>query len=137
MAGVEAEVGEQGQDGFDVSAGRAVYERCGDDRAAVGVEEGFAEGAGIGNADADVLHQSSGQGTEQVAHGGTGESEEAAFKARESCAGRQVEGRLRPQSSASSKRNAGACFTMRLYVPNHLPSDARCLDRLGPGADPV
>ncbi len=82
-------VGEQSEDGVDVSAGRAVYQGCGDDRASVGLEESFAQGAGIRNEDADLLHQSSGKGAEQVPVGGTGKSEEAAFKASKVCAGKK------------------------------------------------
>ncbi len=89
--GFSEEMGEQGQDGIDVSGGGAVYEGCGDDRAAIGIEEGFAKGARIGNADADLLHQSSGQRAEQVAQGGTGEGEKAAFEARK---GRTGEGQV-------------------------------------------
>ena len=48
----------RGEDGIDVSRGGIVQQRCADDRARVGVEEGLAQGAGVWNANADVLHES-------------------------------------------------------------------------------
>ena len=84
--GISEEVGGQGQDRVDISAGGVIYQGCGDDRAAVGFEEGFAQGTRFGDEDADLLHQSSGQGAEQVAVGGVGASEEAALQTGQSCA---------------------------------------------------
>jgi hypothetical protein len=51
-------VGAEGEDGFDASSRGAVYEERGDDCTHAGFEESFAEGAGVGDADADLLHQS-------------------------------------------------------------------------------
>jgi ribosomal protein L27 len=66
-------VGAEGEDGFDASAGGIVYQERGDDCAHFGFDESFAQGAGIGDADADVLYQSRGTRVERGAAGGVGE----------------------------------------------------------------
>ena len=76
--GQEAVVGE-GDDGLDASARGTVQQERGYDCADAGVEESFAERAGIGNADAGVLHQSRGTEPERIAAGRTESRQEAAF----------------------------------------------------------
>jgi hypothetical protein len=55
----QQEVGREGQDGFNISPRRAVYKKCKHDREISGVEESFTEGPSLGNADAELLYQSS------------------------------------------------------------------------------
>lgn len=65
----------EGQDGFDLSSGGSVHEGCGNDCAVSGFKEGFAEGAGVGDADAVVLYQSRGEGSDGGAADRAGEGQ--------------------------------------------------------------
>jgi len=72
-------LGSHGENRVHISARRAVYQERGDHCEVFGVEKGFAQGAGIGDADAELLHQSGRTRAQRGEAGGTGKGEEAAF----------------------------------------------------------
>src|SRR5258708_24495513 len=73
-------MGSDGHSGLDASAGGPVCKKCGDNRAKSGVKKGFSERCLIGNADAQLLYQSSGSGADHRAQGGIAESESPTVK---------------------------------------------------------
>jgi hypothetical protein len=74
-------MGEDGDDGLDASQEGLVYEVARDDCPRAGFEEGISEGAGIGDADADLFHQPRGKRTKSVAAKGAGEGEGVVVRA--------------------------------------------------------
>lgn len=75
----EGQMDQQGEDCLNLSTRGIVHKGCEDNCAPARIEEGFAEGTRLGNENADVFHQSSGEGAEQVAQSRIGESEDTSF----------------------------------------------------------
>jgi len=103
----QAEVVCRGRYRVDLPAGGAVQEGCGDDCAEPGFEEGFAEGAIVGHADADVLREPRGEELVEEPAACAGACEDAAARARGEDARRDGEeqGRTAPQLSALAFRH--------------------------------
>jgi hypothetical protein len=91
----------QGEDGVDVSAGGIIQEERAGDRARAGVEEGVAERAGVGDADADVLYQPRGTQPERVTARRIEPGEEAAFGADKASLALEKEGALKSHDMES------------------------------------
>jgi hypothetical protein len=92
----------QGEDGVDVSAGGIVQEKRVDDCAGAGVEEGVAERAELGDADADVLYQPRGTQPERVTARRIEPGKEAAFGADKASLALEKEGALKSHDMESS-----------------------------------
>jgi hypothetical protein len=83
----EQGMGCEGKDSFNLSTSRAVHqERC-HNRTVAGVEKGFAEGAGLGNENAYVLHQPGGPRIKRGAARRTGKGEGSSLQAGASAQG--------------------------------------------------
>src|SRR5690348_2150097 len=68
------------ENGLDVSTGRSVYERCGNDCQIASLEKSIAERTRLRYADVDLLHQPRRQGIIQRAPLGTGKGQAAALR---------------------------------------------------------
>jgi len=74
-------LGGEGEDGLDLSTERPLHKERAGNCALAGLQEGVSEGRGVGNAHADVLHQSRGQGVIKNAARGTRKSKSAVIEA--------------------------------------------------------
>ena len=92
----------QGDHGLDASAGGVVQEERSGDRARASVEEGVAERAGLGNADAHVLYQPRGTQPKRVTARGIESGQEAAFGADKTSLALEKEGALKSHDMESS-----------------------------------
>ena len=77
----QAQVVGRSEHGVDVSAGWALQEGCCDDCTKPGLEKGFAEGAVLRHADADVLRQSRGKESDEEPAEGAGPGEGTSARA--------------------------------------------------------
>jgi hypothetical protein len=92
----------QGDNGLDTSACGTIQQERAGDRAHAGVEEGVAERAGIGDADAYVLYQPRGTQPERAEASGIEAGEEAAFG--RDTAGAEIKNETEIDSSYREKR---------------------------------
>jgi hypothetical protein len=74
----------QSEDGFNLSSRGPVYKGSGDHCAHAGIQEGFSQGAWIGNENAELLHKPGGQKSEPFSKSGSQGSKGIVFRADQS-----------------------------------------------------
>jgi hypothetical protein len=72
-------MGRRGEHRFHTSAPGTVYKKRGHDCAGIGIEKSFSKRTSVRDADADLLHQSSGKRTQRHTPRGIAESEDNPF----------------------------------------------------------